>query len=405
MKAQAKPLDKLCWLLAVIFLVLISILTNDSYGALVLLGCAGLIFALSALQNDGILQVHIGPYHWFWGAFGLYCLASSLWAWNASEAASRGVTLLEMTACVALMYVHFQQETDMWRLYSILKWAGFLISLYTITVYGFNAIVALLASGQQLRVEFTNTNSISIQAAMAIVICLYELIFKKKRLSSLLLCIPCLIVVAASGTRKSLLVVLLGVVLLLYFRYQGRQDGRNVLRMLVWLLVAVVAVMLVLSLPAFSGMMQRMEGFQAWLTGEGEVDNSTNLRARYIQIGLEQFWKTPIFGIGINNSGILLEKNFEKYTYLHNNIVELLCCGGIVGFCLYYAMYAYCGIYLYSASRRGDTAAKLGLTILLIFTFMDIARVSYYAKPSFFYFMIFFLQVRQIQQRRQRIGT
>ncbi len=405
MMARTKLLDKLCWLLAVVFLVLVCVLNNETYGILVLLGCATLIFALAAVQNGGIVSINFGPFHWLWGVFGLYCLASSLWAWNASEAISRGLTVVEMTACMALMYVYFQQEKDMWRLYSILKWAGILISLYTIAAYGFNAIMVLLVSGQQLKVTFSNINSISIQAAMTVVICLYELMYRNRKLSSLLLCIPCLMVIAASGTRKSLLIVILGVVLLLYFRYHGKRGARNMLRLLVWLVVAWVAVTLLLSLPVFSGIMRRMEGLLAIITGEGQVDNSTDVRNRYIQIGMEQFWKTPIFGIGINNSGVLLEKNLEKYAYLHNNFVELLACGGIVGFGLYYAMHVYCAICLYRASKRGDAAAKLGLTLLLVFTCMDIARVSYYAKPTYFYFMVFFLQVRQFRQRRKGTET
>ncbi len=400
MKLGAKTLDQLCWLMAVLFLVLVSVLIKDTYGFIVLLGCALIIFALNAVKNGGVLSLHIGPFHWMWCLFGLYCTVSSLWAWRASLSMTLGITILEMTACTALMYAYFQQETDMWRLYSILKWVGFIISLYTISVYGFNAVVALLASGQQLKVDFANANSISIQAAMAIVIAMYEFIYRKGRLSSLMLSIPCLMVIAASGTRKALLILMAGVVLLLYLRYQGVKDAKKMLRGLLWVMAAAVAIMLLLSMPAFSLMAQRMEGLFAVFTGEGKVDNSTDLRSRYIQIGLEQFLQTPLFGIGLNNSGILLEKNMENYTYLHNNFVELLACGGIVGFGLYYIMHLYCAIYMYRASRQGDAVAKLGLTLLLIFTCMDIGRVSYYAKPTFFYFMIFFLQVRQIRQRK-----
>ncbi len=399
MQKQSAVLDKLCWGLAVVFLLLVCILTNDSYGALVLLGCALLIFGISAVKNRGVMRIHIGGFHWSWGLFGLYCLMTSLWAWDSQAAFSRGITVLELTACTALMYAHFQQEQDMWKLYSILKWAGFLLSVYTVAGYGFNAILQVLATGQHLKVDFANINTISIQAAMTVVICLYEVIYQRKKLGSMLLCIPCIFIIAASGTRKSVLVVLLGVLLLLYFRYQGKKDAKNVLRMMLWVVIALVVIVFVLSLPVFSVLMKRMEGLFALFTGQGKVDGSSAVRNRYIQIGLEQFLKTPIFGIGIDNSGILLEKNMERYTYLHNNFVELLCCGGIVGFFLYYVMHAYCLLHLFLGSRRGDAAAKLGLTLLLVFWMMDIARVSYYAKPTYFYFMIFFLQVRQLRRR------
>ncbi len=392
-------IDRLIWLLTLTFLSLSCILTEETYGSIVLLGCAVLIFLLSAMQTKWRVWFELDRFHWQWLAFGCYCLVSALWAWVPSEAIRRGSTIIQVLMCVVLMYIYYQDQEDLWQLYDAVRWSGVVVSIYAIYYYGIDVIMLSLTEGERLESSFANINTVGIMAAISVVVTLYEVFFRRRNWLALILSLTCLVTIAASGTRKALVVIMLGIALLIYFRYKSRDFIKTTLKILGMgaLVIAVMAV--VLSLPMFSGIMERMESFVALITGSGEADSSSLERSRFIEIGLEQFWKTPIFGIGIGNSGALLVKNFERNTYLHNNYVELLACGGIVGLLLFYSMYGYCLWFFCRNRSSGDPLINLGIVLILVMMAMDFARVSYYSKPTMFYMMIFFLQARQIKNR------
>ncbi len=394
-------IDSIIWVVTVLFLTLICVLSTEAYGSLVLLGCAVVIFLLTGIRNRGRIYLSIDRFHWYWLVFALYALTSSLWAWEPDAAVSKGVTLLELLVCMSMIYVHYQQEEDLWPLYNAVRWSGFLASIYTVAVYGAGNIWAAVSTGGFVRVDFANVNEIAIMAAFSVVITMYEVLFRRMRLLTVLLTVVSVVVLAGLGTRKALLIVLAGLALLLYFRYRSKDFVRTALKMLFLGILAGGVVWHVLSQPMFSGVMDRMERMLNLFTGEGAVDSSTLLRSRYIQVGMEQFWKTPLFGIGIGNSGELLRRATGHATYLHNNFVELLCCGGVVGFSMYYAMLADSGWHLMKHEKGQDALVKLGLAVFLIFVAMDMAMVSYYSKTSVFYTMMFSLQARQLRKRER----
>ncbi len=398
-QGQRSAIDKLIWVLTVAFLTTICITATNVYGRYALLGFSVAIFACSIIQTKGVLRLELGRFHCHYIVFGLYILVSALWAWRPMAALEQSKTIFELLLCMSMIYVHYQYETDLWNLYSAVKWSGFISCLYTFFLYGPGTIFAVLISGGRLEVSFANINVLGVLAAFSVVITAYQLIFRKFHLLSVLLCLPCVLIVAASGTRKALLAVLLGIALIMVLRYKSKSFVKTALKFAGAGVVLVLLLGMVLSLPIFSGIMGRMEGTLALLTGKGEVDASTLERDLVIRIGMEQFWKTPFFGIGVGSSGALLVKNFFRDSYLHNNFVELLCCGGIVGFVIYYSMYYYCLRSFYQYRKSSDPSVKLGLILVILMLLMDFARVSYYSKPTVFYMMIFFLHIRNLKRR------
>ena len=133
------------------------------------------------------------------------------------------------------------------------------------------------------------------------------------------------------------------------------------------------------------------------------MDSSTQTRQRFIQLGIEQFWKKPFLGIGIDSSGEMLAQQGEHRTYLHNNFVELLACGGIVGFSIYYSIYVYLIYNLWNLREFSKGESDICLIILGIMLVMDYGLVSYYQKAQYFYFMVCFIQVG-ILKRKKVVG-
>ena len=81
-----------------------------------------------------------------------------------------------------------------------------------------------------------------------------------------------------------------------------------------------------------------MESIVNYLTGTGYIDHSTAVRDQMRRVGLQVFKENPIVGIGFGNTYLY---GVEDYSYFHDNYVEVLSSGGILGFIIYYGMYGY----------------------------------------------------------------
>ena len=140
-----------------------------------------------------------------------------------------------------------------------------------------------------------------------------------------------------------------------------------------------------------------MSGLIALITGKGKIDSSSVKRAAYIQIGIEQFLRTPIIGIGIGSTGALLQQYYGLDTYLHNNFVELLASGGIIGFLIYYSIHMHLLYDYFKYRRKDDPYLVLCVVFLMIQLIMEYGMVSYYSKTTYCYFLIFFLEARNLK--------
>lgn len=394
-----KWIDNLIWLGTVVLLTLICTTATNVYGKYILIAVAAVVFLLYIVKTGGRIHLRFTRFHGYWLAFGIYCFMSAFWAWNSSRAFAQGRTIIEVLLIVSLFYIFYQDETNVWKLYNAVKWSGFLAALYTIYVLGIGQLFTVLINGDRMQVGFANINTIGILAAFALLITMFEVFFRRFDLLSVLLCVPSLLVVFASGTRKALLIIGLGLIMILYYRYKHRNMLKNLLRYVGIAIIIVIVLNLLVAMPIMSGILERMSGLLAFVTGEGMADSSVLTRSEMIALGLKQFIKTPFFGIGMGNSNELLMRTYGWDSYLHNNFVELLCGGGIVGFVLYYAMYADFMYVFFKNRKTHDPVVILGLVMMALMLFMDAARVSYYSKPTVFYFMIFFLHADILRKK------
>lgn len=124
------------------------------------------------------------------------------------------------------------------------------------------------------------------------------------------------------------------------------------------------------------------------------VDASSTLkRMDMIKKAKQMFLEKPIFGWGIGA--------FAKYSgygyYCHNNYMELLVSGGIIGFIIYYG---YIGIILfrslfYRKSAYSDLLYILILSILII----DMGTVNFYSRiPFYLRTIVLFISLAKIKK-------
>ena len=148
-----------------------------------------------------------------------------------------------------------------------------------------------------------------------------------------------------------------------------------------------------------AGVNHRMETLFNMYSGYGSVDSSAMIRNIMVHVGWQQFLQTPFLGTGIGSSGELLLPIVGWRTYFHNNFIELLATGGIFGVFFYYLLLLIPAINLWKQRNSGDKNTWLCLILIALLLMMDLGSVSYYSKNTYFYIMLFFIQV-QMNTRR-----
>ena len=391
-------IDKIIWVMTVFLLMTFLIFRTYGWGKYAFLTIACLILCLTACKNRGKLRIRPAAFHWFMLAFCAYTLFSSLWAISAADAMSKAFTVFQILICVAMLYIHYEQENNIYSLLAAIMWAGYFVVFYTIAFFGLDY---LMDATEDLRMEseYANSNSIGLIAALACTIQVNLFMHKKSRWSAIFL-IPSVVVIAASQSRKALLFLAIGLCgVYLIKNIQSKGFFKKLFKLAIAAVVLFVVFSQLYSLPLFDGIRLRMDSMLAFFTGEGKADNSTVVRNQMAQLGLEWFAKYPLFGVGIGSPHILAGKYLAFDTYLHNNFAELLCGGGLTGFIIYYGMYVYLFVKLIQYRNVDKEHVGIGLVWMALMLIMDYGMVSYYAKEQWLYLMIHFLNVDHLEKK------
>lgn len=377
-----------------------TILYTYTWGRYVVLACIAGVFVLDAIQKGLKYRCVFGQYFVSIALFTLYALASSLWAEAPSDAIAKAKTLFELLTMTFVLYnCYHGKDHGIQEILTIIKWTSFIVVLYSLYFYGIDTLTMMVSAETRMENAYANINTIGMLAAIGFLIQIDEILQQKRLSLPTIFCAPSVFLIAMTQSRKAFVVLIVGIVMDVIWRNIDYRDFRKVLVRLILSVIAVLLILyLLLSLPLFTGVLERMSSMLADFTGVGKVDNSTHIRHRMMKIGLEQFFKTPILGIGIGNPHLLSAQQLAKDTYLHNNFVELLAGGGIIGFGLYYSMYAYLFINFWRYRKHKNKEYIICAVIMLLLFAMDYGMVSYYTKSRYIYLMLYFLEVEALKR-------
>lgn len=371
-----------------------------SWGKYAFLAITLMIFILGYWERNVKVKIRFDAYFFLNISFIFFVALTSLWAINAESTLIMARTLVRVFVCAYAVYLYFVTEKDMYRLLRILMWAGYVVAIYTLTFYGVdNLLKAGRGDSQRVQNSFSNINSIAQTCALSCMIQANEFFEKRNRITCIFL-IPALIVIAATQSRKALMLLIMGVFVAFIVKNQNESLIKKTIKILFGCIIAGILVYFLLQLEIFSGVLQRIEGmFDAFLGGGKNADESSLTRQRMIEIGWETFKENPLGGVGISNSYYITDKYLHWETYLHNNFIELLACGGIFGFSLYYAIYVYLFYNLWKYRKADKKQAMFFACWLLIMLVLDYGMVSYFFKTQNFYFMIHFSNIENLKRK------
>lgn len=394
-------IEKLMWILTVALLSSITIFSNDTWGRYVLMFATTTFFCLDLFLQRGKYRVCFHVFHVFMLTLISYTALSILWAIDIDDPITKSLTFTQIFICMWVLYNYYVRKNSIDELLSAVKWTGYIISVYSLYYYGFSNVLSMMNSGIRLDNDYANVNTIGMSAAYSIVIQIDEFLRNKKISWASLFCIPAFIMVIATQSRKALLILLISIAMLLILRnYNPRKVFINIIRMVASLIIFIGMLRFLSDLEMFAGINHRMEYLVAMLTGEGQIGASAMIRQKMIELGLEQFWQSPFFGIGIGCPHIIANQYLRFDAYLHNGFVEMLAAGGIIGFFIYYGAFVYLFLKMYKMKTIEDKNKILCFVLLVTLFFREYAMVSLYSKSTYFYFMIFFLFINFLQKRK-----
>ena len=331
--------------------------------------------------------------------FAIFCFASALWAWVPSSAFQSGLTIIEILLCYSMFYEHFKQKDNIGSLFTAIKWGANIVIVYTIVYYGGLFGIATAATISELRLEngFSNINELGMLAAIVCILQLNDYYQRKKISWDIIFVIPAILVVAASQSRKAFVLLILGILLLMIFKNIGQSFSvYSLYRIIIVVIVFGAGVLLIFNSGLFSGTLGRFTEDAISSSNSSLLYNPNTLRGIYKLVGWKQFLKTPLLGIGMGSSARMIHQNVGISTYTHDNYIELLSSGGLLGFTIYYSIYAFLLRRFIKFRKLDPEYSDICLVLLLLLLIADTALVSFSSKERYMYLMLMFIETERI---------
>ena len=390
-------------MLAILLFSAFFVLFDWTYASITILMLFLLMAGSMMVLRGGRLTLRITFFHVWMLVFGLFCFLSVIWAWDTENAVTKGKTAFSMLICYSLAFVCYQEFDSVDALLKAVLWGGNAVMLVIFGTFGVHGILSLLEYGDRLSEQFyLNSNVVGVVCAMSMVTNVYFILKDKRICWWNLFLIPGVIVLSATGSRQALAIMTGGLVLLVFLAViRGRSPGEIAILLAGGILLAAGMLVLISRLPAFSGIYKRMLSMVSAMTGVGKTDRSATTRLALIDVGLAQFKRTPILGVGMGSGHLVAWKYLNKYFYLHNNFAEILAGGGLVGFTIYYSIYVYIFVRYIRYRRYATLETAVCATLLIMALIEDYASVTYYAKETYFYLMLGFLETERLKKACQ----
>ena len=375
-KSNKKYIDGKTMTLFFTMTLLYTILYNSEWGL------RPVVSYFAAIAVLGVLllckkRIMLSTYSIWAVLFAGYCVLSSLWAMNANAASENLRLVVFLLACHALMSLLVKNRATM--RYAIL--ANYIALIITAFYILFNVDLSMVGEeriGSSIMEGAWNANDIGLKMCVGFTISLY--FFKDsnvrwKKWMYMIFGVLFAGIALFTGSRKALLMVL-GTLVIYILLLSGKSKWKAIFIAL--LTVVAILVFVMNSSALYNVLGSRFQAMFDSLSGKGE-EQSFELRHEMGSLGFDWFLQRPLFGYGMNNFSILYFKETGIVTYAHNNFIETLINGGLVGFALYYFIYIYALVKLgRPALKERKPMAVLLFTLLSLTLVMQFAVVSYY---------------------------
>lgn len=336
--------------------------------------------------------------------FLVFSFLSIAWSYLPDSTLQRSITLLRLSVLLVVMAFYLLKSKQTERFIYGIAVAGLIILLYVFGFYGFSGLRQMIDYGMRVGGEFVNSNTLAIYLSFSAVIFFY-LFLDKRKWYYITLTLVLVFVIAATGSKKGILDLAVGFVMVTGFNQGASKGAKRLFKMVLGITVGTVLLYFLWESSLFDTVRDRYEVMFRFLSGTGSrIDYSTRERQIMLAAGWQQFKKTPILGIGIGASGYLTSIALGSDTYLHNEYVELLSTGGILGFLLQFVPVILILMRNWKY-RTSSKASQMCSVLLVIYLVNGIAAVQYFSKLTYVIFAVSIACYLENRDNEQQIRT
>lgn len=335
-----------------------------------------------------------------------FCFASRLWSRDASLSTNKINGLLFMLAGMTIIHLSYINNTSVEDLLKAIMYGCYAVVLYAFLRFGFGGIIRLAMNETRFSSDLINGNILGMCSAYALLINIYFIIYEQIKPGDILM-LPALVLLVVSQSRKAIIILALGVIGVFILRNLNRRNfGLSLLKLSGGLALLGVIFLIISRLPFMEPIVKRLKEILEMLSGAGtRANNSAWIRFAYMDLGIELFKSNPVLGIGIGNANIYTQMLYGHDAYLHNNYIELLACGGIVGFLVFYSMHIYLTIKFIKYRKLRDREYDICIVLLIVNLIVDYGVVSYYDKANYLFLFLVWLKIKVMEERYGVTGT
>lgn len=327
-----------------------------------------------------------------------YIILSSIWVVDETGVNAHVFTMVQLFALYIIVRLLVQSEKDL----RIVLWAvftgAFIMCMYTILFYGARGIISLVLNGRRIGGEINQSNSMGLYCTILTILSLY-FAFWEKRYWCLLTIPLAIFILVGAGSRKSFLLLAFSTGFIFIFK----SKKRRLTRLLVVACILIFAVFLILELADTNVYIERLAQIFKVFKDNGELhDDSLITRSNMIDYGFELFSEKPVFGYG--------PVQYEYYYYLinglrrppHSTYLQILVGYGLVGFSLFYGIYAFIIAKIIPMLKRNREYSVLIAVFVLLFLINDIGANMLNSKFLFIFIAVYasYLKIRLDSERR-----
>lgn len=320
------------------------------------------------------------PYNTAWYvAFTVFSAISCLWSmFIDTHIASYFLRMVVIIASITSVSIYVDTAEDLERLIKL-----FILSMTIIVFMEFAVTPSDEWASGVMGSHFSgaNQNSVAFLVFCAELMAFYEF-YSRGRKRYVFLIILFVVFVVLSGSRKALFAAVAGPLMFVFFSIYKRNYLFHII--LIAALAAFIVFIVMNDENAYNSIGKRFESMlEFWFEDRShKVDNSLYMRSYYIQLAQEMFGESPVFGKGMGNFARIIDEVYElQGVYSHNNFWQILSELGIVGFFIYYSMYAFIIIKLIrNALVHKSRISLLFLTFMILLVVLETGFVTYNSK-------------------------
>ncbi len=334
----------------------------------------------------------------------LFSIISIVFAMNRSLSLQKAETLIILVIMVVLINncVRSGKLSVNTLLFCIMA-GGLAVAVRILSKYGVVRILYSIVGGVRIGGDILQLNYLGRYTYYGALIAFYFAYYKSKPLFYVVFAATAIVCVG-SESRQAIISLILCVILL----YMLKGFSKKKVFLLIRILLVIGVLFALIQIPGLEAIKTRVySGLSVVFTQSSSVGSDLD-RLQMIKVGFQTFLDYPIFGIGLGNIREISESTMiGDRSYLHNNYVELLACGGIVGFATYYFIYFKIFSAIAKVVRMGRWGHEIAMAVTLLVgqLILDLFAVNYYSKIQYILFAFALLAVKSSEKENTELNA